>query len=119
MLASHRFHGNEVTLSFYYESHVTVEPIFDEQKLAVFQDICRAYKFRIAELLMQKRAEDKPERSKYDTFCSSRNCDGFDLQRNMLELVKSCQALGIKVWRYKIEDVILDSKIDDTLLPLK
>ncbi len=105
-------------MSLYYESHVTFEPIFDE-RLELLKQLCEANEFRVADLLMQKRAEDTPERSKFDTFCSGRDNDPMKLTARMLSLVATAQGMGFKVWRYKIENVVLDSKVDDTLLPLK
>jgi hypothetical protein len=105
-------------MSIYYESHVTVEPVFGE-RLELLKNLCEANEFRIADLLMQKREEDTPERSKFDTFCSARDVSVTKLMQRMLALVAMCQADGFKVWRYKIEDVILDSKFSDSLLPLK
>lgn len=58
----------------YYESHITIEPIFDED-LAKVREIANKYGFILAELLMQKRKEDSAERSKYDTFLTSRAKD--------------------------------------------
>jgi|SRR6478609_1449828 len=107
-----------MTTSLYYESHVTFEPVFDE-RLELLRRLCDVNEFRVAELLMQKRPDDTPERSKYDTFCSGRDEDATKLTTRMLSLVASAQGMGFKVWRYKIENVILDSKIDDTLLRLK
>ncbi len=36
----------------------------------------------------------------------------------MFDLVATLQKNGYKVWRYKIENVIIDSKIDDSRLHL-
>lgn len=106
-------------MSYYYESHVTIKPVFDQGRVALLKELCETNEFRIADLFMQKRAEDTPERSKFDTFCSGRDTDLASLTTRMLSLVTSCRAMGFTVWRYKIEDVILDSKIDDSMLPLK
>lgn len=104
-------------MSLYYESHITIEPVFGDD-LVRLTSLCDQFGFRIAELLMQKRREDTPERSKYDTFCSSRSVDLNVLRERMFGLVECCKSSGFKVWRYKIEDVILDSKVDDSLSPL-
>lgn len=39
---------------FYYESHITIEPVFDD-KLELASNIAIKYKFKVASLLMQKR----------------------------------------------------------------
>lgn len=105
-------------MSLYYESHITIEPVFGED-LERLRSICQHFGFHIAELLMQKRLHDTPERSRFDTFCSSRSVDLPVLKERMLGLVSCCQGAGFKVWRYKIEDVILDSRIDDSAHSLK
>ena len=105
-------------MSLYYESHVTIEPVFDT-RLEQLKFLCELHGFRVADLLMQKRSEDTPERSRFDTFCSSRSVDLPVLESRMFGLVSACLAAGFKVWRYKIEDVILDSKVDDSRLRLK
>ena len=51
------------TSDLYYEAHITIEPLFDEQIMPVYA-IAACHKFRLAELLMKKRSEDTPERSK-------------------------------------------------------
>lgn len=101
----------------YYESHVTVEPAFGELHNAL-RGVCERHGFRVADLLMQKRRADTPERSMFDSFCSSRDEDGEALELRMLDLVKDCWAAGIRVWRYKIEAVVIDSDKDDELMRL-
>lgn len=94
----------------YYESHITVEPVFD-QRLDDFSTLCAQYGFRPAKLMMKKRAEDTPERSPYDSFCTGRGKEGEDLTARMLALVACLKENGFAVWRYKIEHVILDVKL--------
>ena len=100
-------------MTLYFESHVTIEPVYGE-RLEELQIIALKYKFRVAELLMQKRKEDTPERSKNDTFCSSRSSSYKDLYNRMIELCVALNKNHYKVWRYKIEDVVIDSKIKDS-----
>lgn len=101
----------------YYESHITVEPIFDE-RLDQFKVLCKQHGFKAADLLMQKRKEDTPERSRYDTFCTGRATTQTDLHNRMMSLLGLLQREGFKVWRYKIEHAILDSREDDAVFPL-
>lgn len=101
-------------MSLYYECHITIEPLFDEQ-LDQVKDLVARYKFKVAELLMKKRTEDTEERSQYDTFMTSHGQEYNELENRMLLMVHSLQEHNIKVWRYKIEDVVLDSKINDKL----
>lgn len=101
----------------YYEAHVTVEPVFEE-RLEQFKNICHEYKFRVANLLMQKRKSDTEERSKNDSFCTGRGISFTDIKTRMLALVEVLEKEGFKVWRYKIESTLMDSRYDDTERPL-
>lgn len=101
----------------YYEAHVTVEPCFDDE-LERFKVICRDYKFHVAHLLMQKRKSDSEERSKNDSFCTGRGISYTDIKTRMLALVERLDKEGFKVWRYKIESTLLDSRYDDSEHPL-
>lgn len=96
----------------YYECHVTIEPLFDEA-LEQASVIAKKHKFKVADLLMKKRKSDSEERSKYDTFMSSRSQDKNDIQSRMIDLIAELKANNIKLWRYKIEEVTIDSNIDD------
>jgi hypothetical protein len=98
----------------YYESHVTIEPVFDDQ-LSSLKAISSAYGFKIADLLMQKRREDKPERSKYDTFLTGRSSQFEELELRMTKLIMEIKSAGFSVWRYKIEQALIDSKERDVL----
>jgi hypothetical protein len=100
--------------SLYYEAHVTIEPVWDE-RLAEFKRIAEDEDFRVADLLMQKRVEDTPERSKFDSFCTGRNNDRHALTGNMIRLILNLKAAGFQVWRYKIEDTLMDSRYQDVL----
>lgn len=101
----------------YYEAHVTVEPVF-EDKLEQFKLVCQDYKFRVATLLMQKRKGDTEERSKNDAFCTGRGISYTDIKKRMLKLVERLEKEGFKVWRFKIESTLLDSRYDDAEYPL-
>lgn len=101
----------------YYEAHVTIEPVFEE-RLETFKVICRENRFHVAQLLMKKRASDTEERSSNDSFCTGRGTSYADLEGRMLALVLTLKERGFKVWRYKIESTLLDSRYDDTKLPL-
>jgi len=101
--------------NLYYECHVIIEPIFDEEKLKQLKLICKRFGFRLADLLMQKRKEDTPERNKNDTFCTSHDSDLKKYTNNLVMLVMTLQNNNFKVWRYKIEDVVIDSRTEDIL----
>jgi hypothetical protein len=92
----------------YYECHITIEPAFGE-RLAEIKRIVHPWKFKVADLLMQKRGEDTPERSKFDTFCTGHSKDSFeDLKRRMVSCQMALIAADFKVWRSKIEAVLYD-----------
>lgn len=95
-----------------YESHVTVEPIF-EDRLIEFKNICLEYKFRVAKLLLQNRANSTPIRSNSDAFCTSHDLNQTELCNRMLNLCLHLKSSNYKVWRYKIEAVIIDSRTKD------
>ena len=111
----------------YFESHVTIEPVFDDEcfkcfghndcisKLQRVQEVCKSHGFKLAELLMQKRRESSQDRSKDDTFCTGRSKSYEDIHNRMVGLIVDLKSDGFKVWRYKIEDIIMDSKQNDIL----
>lgn len=93
----------------YYESHITIEPVFEE-RLELFRETCRKWNFRAADLLMQKRKVETPMRSDKDTFCTGRGKDFDELKEQMLQLVSELREQGFAVWRQKIEAVLLDER---------
>lgn len=103
------------TAQYYYECHITIEPVFEEDTycLEVIEKIASSNGFKLAKLLMQKRAKDTPERSKNDTFMTSHGKELLDLTYRMLNCCRELQAAGFTVFRYKIEDIVLDSRIKD------
>ena len=106
-----------MTEQIYFESHITIEPVFDND-LEKFKNICSDYKFHVATLLLQKRKEDSAERSKNDSFCTGRGSELNDLKNRMLNLVQHLIKENFVVWRYKIESVLIDSRYDDSKFPL-
>ncbi len=98
----------------YYEAHVTIEPVFDSRR-SFADSLAKTCGFKLAELLMQKRSVDSEERSKNDTFMTGHSKNYADLQSRLIRLVHSLQVYGYKVWRYKIEDTLLDSRNKDEL----
>lgn len=104
-----------MTLSkLYYEAHVTIEPVFDRAREQAHL-LAREHGFKLAHLLMQKREHDAPERSKHDTFMTAHGQVLEELTERTQSLIMSLKAAGYKVWRYKIEDTVLDSRAHDTL----
>lgn len=99
--------------NYYYESHVTIEPLTTDEQIDKFTVLCRQHNFHPAKLFMQKRPSDTEERSKYDSFCSSRSRDYDTIVTNTVNLVKTLKEAGFRVWRYKVEDIQFDSKVKD------
>lgn len=97
----------------YFECHITIEPVFGEE-LEVFKEICKKFNFKVANLLMQKDRKATPERSDKDTFCTGHGKDYDVIHKRMMGLVGAIQTAGYQVWRYKIEDVLLDVKLHRT-----
>lgn len=101
-----------LTTEYYFESHITIEPVFDD-RLTLASTIAKEYGFKIADLLMKKRASDTEQRSKHDTFMSSRSKSYDDIDRRMQDLICKLLELDFVIWRYKIENILCDSKYDD------
>lgn len=91
----------------YYEAHVTLDPVFDDD-LAKLKQLATAHHFRVADLFMQKRREDTPERSKFDAFTTARATSYDDLRLRSTCFADACHAAGFKVRRLKIEAALLD-----------
>lgn len=98
----------------YYECHVTIEPVFDE-RLEEAGQLAKFYGFRIASLLMQKRKDDTPERSKYDTFMTAHDKTFGPLMDRARQLAAALMVAGFRVHRVKIEDTVFDTKHGDAL----
>lgn len=101
----------------YYEAHVTIEPVFDV-RLNALKSIAREHGFRVADLFMKKREADSETRSKHDTFMTGHGKNLEDLQHRMSLMIRSAQSAGFQVWRYKIEDAVMDSRHADELVLL-
>ncbi len=64
---------------------------------------------------MQKRESDTPERSKYDTFMTHHGKVLGEVKDKVTGLVHDLLLSNITVFRYKIEDTVLDSRNSDVL----
>ncbi len=104
--------GEEYPVDLYLEAHVTIEPVFDERR-AEAAEIAKLYNFKLAHLLMKKDREATEERSDRDTFMTGHSKFKSDINQRTKELVKHLKQEGFKVWRYKVEDTLLDSKLKD------
>lgn len=94
-----------------FEAHITIEPVFGEAWLE-FGDICSKYKFRPAELLLQKNREATPIRSNKDSFCTSHGAVYDELYGRMEALSAELEMAGFAVWRKKIEGIVYDQRLN-------
>ena len=90
-----------------YEVHITVEPVFGDD-LNRFKEVSREFGFSVATLLMQKDRESTPERSDRDSFCSAKGEYLINLQTSAQSLIHELKSAGFKVWRYKVEEILID-----------
>ena len=91
-----------------FEVHVTVEPFSNDEDIEYADNIAKSFGFRRAKLLMQKRPEDTPERSKFDTFFTG-HYDSAEIAHNMMgNFISRMREANFKVWRGKIEHIIHD-----------
>ncbi len=95
----------------YFECHITIEPVYDD-RLQLFTSLCSTVNFKPAKLFMQKDRITSPQRSDKDSFCTGHSKEYDDIYLRMMELVNKLQQADFEVWRYKIEDVILDVKLE-------
>lgn len=94
----------------YYEAHVTIEPVEDPARKVLAAELAQAQKFRLATLLKQNQ-----ELSRLDTFMTGHGMELEDLTLRLQKLVRALMFHGFDVWRYKIEDTIMDSRSYDEL----
>jgi hypothetical protein len=97
----------------YYESHITVEPVFDDG-LRRLKAACTPFGFRISQFLLDKRPEDAAGR--YDAFCNGRSYSWTELERRMLACRTGLKQAGFAVRRHKIEATLVDSRYDGAVL---
>lgn len=100
--------------NLYFEAHITIEPVFDD-RLEQARQIASAHGFKVADLLMKKREADTEVRSKNDTFMTGHSKSDTDLGIRMGKLILALKRESFKVWRYKLEDTVFDSRIKDVL----
>jgi len=91
----------------YYESHITIDPVFDEQLKRV-SEIAFTFGFKVAELIMRKGGTHKE-----DSFMTSRHKQYDVMVQRTTYCIRNLQKEGFVVRRYKIEDTMVDSRIND------
>lgn len=105
----------ERTTKHYYESHVTIDPVFGARR-ALLADIARNYEFRIAPLFMRKsQADIEGQPHNDDAFMTGHSVNDKDITDRTSELVHALRTHNFAVRRYKIEETMCDSRTEDTL----
>lgn len=94
--------------SLYYEIHVTLAPDFD--RLEEVKEIGKNHGFHMGKLLLMKKED---QLSHKDMFLTGRSHAYFDASELTKELIHDLLAAGFNVIRYKIENTVIDSRMDD------
>lgn len=95
-------------MELYLEAHITIEPVFDEQRQEA-SELASRYGFKLAHLVMLKdKGPDRP--SQRDTFMTGHSKNIDDLAFRTKSMVALLNANRFKVWRYKIESCVIDSR---------
>lgn len=94
------------TTDYYFESHITIDPVLDPEKLQQLKDLVKPLGFRVAKLFMQKG-----DPSNLDSFMTAHSKDYTDILRGTLFAVNKLEDNGFGVRRYKIENILLDIKV--------
>lgn len=94
----------------YYESHITISPV-EGRDLLFFQEVCRGFNFKVADLLMVKDRKITNERSNLDSFATGHGRTEEELLNRTKQLVEKLKNLGFQVWRWKIEACLHDEKL--------
>lgn len=90
-----------------YEAHVTIEPV-EGERFDLFERIANHLQFKPAHLLMMKDRKATDQRSNLDSFCTGHDQNVDFLKTRTLTLVALLKQNGFHVWRYKIEQTLLD-----------
>lgn len=101
-------------VELYLECHVTIAPVFDEERDRLKQ-VAAQYQFSVAQLLMRHSAKVPAQAHHDDAFLTGRGKDLDELRNRMEALVRRLRDEGFTVWRYKLEDTLLDSRYGDPL----
>ena len=95
-----------------FEAHITIEPVFVD-RLDQFKALAQSYNFKVAHLLMVKDRKPTEQRSDRDSFCTGHFKDYYQALEQTRNLAVLLTHNGFKVWRYKIESVLLDVRFND------
>lgn len=105
-------------IKYSFECHVTIEPVFGSE-LDRLEQVANQCGFKVAKLVMLKEAADIGQPSTRDTFMTAHACD-IDVMRVKMESVcKELLAAKFDILRYKIEAILIDSRINDYMEIIK
>jgi hypothetical protein len=93
------------TSNYYFESHITIDPVEDPAKLKA---LVGSYGFRLAKLFMQKG-----QPSDLDSFMTAKDKNYHNLLKDTEDVVSLLIKKGYNVRRYKIENILLDVKLNN------
>lgn len=99
-------------MSLYYEIHVTLHPDFTEERLAEAKAIGLEHHYHMADLVYLK---GKADRAEGDMFFTSRTTFWEDAITSVDRFCEDLAKADFHVVRYKIEDTLMDSRIEDRL----
>jgi len=91
-----------------YECHITIDPVSGSE-LDSFESMCAFYRFKVAKLL-----KDNGLPSDKDQFATGHDVDYTSLEGRMVLLCRELKMEGYVIRRYKIEEILLDSRMGDT-----
>lgn len=92
--------------TWYYECHVTIEPVLDERACEL-EKIATFHNFKVANLIMKKTGMVNED----DSFMTSRHKNYRTLHGRMMGLLNELKSRGFVIYRYKTEETIFDSKV--------
>jgi hypothetical protein len=93
----------------YYEAHVTIDPVEDDDRITHLKGLAQPCGFRLAKLLLRKGRTPSTD----DAFLTCRTTDREEIEGRTRLMVAYLKDHGYGVRRYKIEDTLVDSKMDD------
>lgn len=93
--------------NYYFEAHITIDPVLDENELERLKSLVSASGFRVAKLFMQKSLS----KSNLDSFMTAKNKEYDAILDSTIKTVARLKENGYGVRRYKIENILLDRSI--------
>ena len=108
MVAETTSESKGLTSRYYYECHVTLDPPKDDGYVYVLEILARLHFFKIADLLLVNKTKHTA-----DAFCTARDRSLDKMTVRMLLFIRDLRLSGFVVRRYKIEDIVVDSRIND------